>query len=87
MGDAALTGPVARGDAGTVAGHVAQLREVAPDIRATYVALARATAQRALLSGRLRASAADPLLQLLARDETDEPYEPDERDDRDEEAT
>lgn len=93
LGDAALTGPVARGDAGTVAGHVAQLREVAPDIRSTYVALARATAQRALLSGRLRASAADPLLQLLAHDQTDRTdgtdgsAQPDERDDRDEEAT
>ena len=68
-GDAALTGPVARGDAGTVAGHVAMLRKVAPDIRPTYLALARATAQRALLSGRLRASAADPLLELLAHEE------------------
>ena len=64
-GDAALTGPVARGDAG----HVAMLRKVAPDIRPTYLALARATAQRALLSGRLRASAADPLLELLAHEE------------------
>ncbi|MDV3220156.1 Rossmann-like and DUF2520 domain-containing protein [Intrasporangium sp.] len=71
QGDAALTGPVARGDAGTVAGHVGLLREVAPDIRPTYLALARATAQRALLSGRLRPSAADPLLQLLADEEDD----------------
>lgn len=69
LGDAALTGPVARGDAGTVAGHVAMLRRVAPDIRPTYLALARATAQRALLSGRLKASTAEPLLQLLAPDE------------------
>jgi predicted short-subunit dehydrogenase-like oxidoreductase (DUF2520 family) len=68
-GDAALTGPVARGDAGTVAEHVAMLRKVAPDIQPTYLALARATAQRALLSGRLRASAADPLLELLAHEE------------------
>jgi predicted short-subunit dehydrogenase-like oxidoreductase (DUF2520 family) len=69
LGDAALTGPVARGDAGTVAGHVAMLRRVAPDIRPTYLALARATAQRALLSGRLRAAAAGPLLELLAHEE------------------
>jgi predicted short-subunit dehydrogenase-like oxidoreductase (DUF2520 family) len=68
-GDAALTGPVARGDAGTVAGHVAMLRKVAPDIHPTYLALARATAQRALLSGHLRASAAGPLLELLAHEE------------------
>jgi hypothetical protein len=45
---------------------------VAPDIRPTYVALARATAQRALLSGRLKASMAGPLLELLARDEPEE---------------
>jgi predicted short-subunit dehydrogenase-like oxidoreductase (DUF2520 family) len=69
LGDAALTGPVARGDAGTVAGHVAMLRTVAPDIRPTYLALARATAQRALLSGRLRAASAEPLLELLAHEE------------------
>jgi predicted short-subunit dehydrogenase-like oxidoreductase (DUF2520 family) len=69
LGDAALTGPVARGDAGTVAGHVDLLREVAPDIRPTYVALARATAQRAVLSGRLKPSAAGPLLELLADEE------------------
>ncbi|ADU47155.1 Rossmann-like and DUF2520 domain-containing protein [Intrasporangium calvum] len=69
QGDAALTGPVARGDAGTVAAHVALLAEVAPDIRPTYVALARATAQRALLSGRLKPAAADPLLELLADEE------------------
>ena len=30
-GDAALTGPVARGDAGTVAAHLRELREVSPD--------------------------------------------------------
>lgn len=69
LGDAALTGPVARGDAGTVAGHVAMLRRVAPDIYPTYLALARATAQRALLSGRLKASASGLLLELLATDE------------------
>lgn len=69
QGDAALTGPVARGDAGTVAAHVALLAEVAPDIRPTYLALARATAQRALLSGRLKPAAADPLLELLADEE------------------
>ena len=45
------------------------LRKVAPDIRPTYLALARATAQRALLSGRLRAAAAEPLLELLAHEE------------------
>lgn len=41
-GDAALTGPVKRGDAGTVAAHL----DVVPD-RDLYLALARATAERA----------------------------------------
>ncbi len=68
-GDAALTGPVARGDAGTVAEHLRQLQGLTPDIRSTYVALARATAQRALASGRLRARAAEPLLDILASDQ------------------
>ncbi|MEO5982798.1 MAG: DUF2520 domain-containing protein [Pedococcus sp.] len=68
-GDAALTGPVARGDAGTVAEHLRQLQGLTPDIRSTYVALARATAERALASGRLRAQAAEPLLDILASDQ------------------
>jgi predicted short-subunit dehydrogenase-like oxidoreductase (DUF2520 family) len=44
LGDAALTGPVARGDAGTVAAHLAALP---PESVETYRALARRTAQRA----------------------------------------
>jgi len=66
LGDGALTGPVARGDAGTVAAHLAQLTEQTPDIRPTYVALARATAERALASGRLTAAGAEALLDILA---------------------
>jgi predicted short-subunit dehydrogenase-like oxidoreductase (DUF2520 family) len=69
LGDGALTGPVARGDAGTVAAHLAQLNEQTPDIRPTYVALARATAERALASGRLTAGDAEPLLDILAAPE------------------
>ncbi|WP_270887241.1 Rossmann-like and DUF2520 domain-containing protein [Pedococcus sp. 5OH_020] len=68
-GDAALTGPVARGDAGTVAEHLRQLQSLTPDIRATYVALARATAERALASGRLKPHVAEPLLDILASDQ------------------
>jgi predicted short-subunit dehydrogenase-like oxidoreductase (DUF2520 family) len=66
QGDAALTGPVARGDAGTVAGHVAEIDRVAPEAVAAYVALARRTAARALAAGRLRATDAEPLLDVLA---------------------
>ncbi|WP_457254134.1 Rossmann-like and DUF2520 domain-containing protein [Pedococcus sp. P5_B7] len=68
-GDAALTGPVARGDAGTVAEHLRQLQSLTPDIRPTYVALARATAERALASGRLKPHVAEPLLDILATDQ------------------
>lgn len=68
-GDAALTGPVARGDAGTVAEHLRQLQSLSPDIRPTYLALARATAERALASGRLKPHVAEPLLDILATDQ------------------
>jgi predicted short-subunit dehydrogenase-like oxidoreductase (DUF2520 family) len=65
-GDRALTGPVARGDAGTVAVHVDEIARVAPESVSTYVALARRTAGRALASGRLRVTDAEPLLDSLA---------------------
>jgi predicted short-subunit dehydrogenase-like oxidoreductase (DUF2520 family) len=66
-GDAALTGPVARGDAGTVAAHLAELGRVAPDrpVRAAYLAMARLTADRALAAGLLTAEQAEPLLDVL----------------------
>ncbi len=67
LGDAGLTGPVSRGDAGTVAHHLEQLDDQSPDVLATYLALARATAERALASGRLSAETAEPLLDVLAR--------------------
>ncbi|GAB7049610.1 Rossmann-like and DUF2520 domain-containing protein [Catenuloplanes indicus] len=66
FGDAALTGPVSRGDAGTVARHLAELTEVAPDSVATYRVLARRTADRAISAGRLRPVDAEPLLDVLA---------------------
>ncbi|MEU8569382.1 DUF2520 domain-containing protein [Streptomyces pathocidini] len=65
-GDAALTGPVARGDAGTVAAHVAELREHAPQTVAGYLAMARATADRALAHGMLKPELAEDLLEVLA---------------------
>jgi predicted short-subunit dehydrogenase-like oxidoreductase (DUF2520 family) len=69
LGDAALTGPVARGDVGTVEDHLRELDRLSPEIRRTYVALARATALRALDSGRLRPVVAEPLLDILADQE------------------
>lgn len=65
-GDAALTGPVARGDADTVAAHLRALRASAPDAVPAYVALARLTADRALAAGRLDATTAEALLDVLA---------------------
>ncbi len=65
-GDAALTGPVARGDAGTVAEHIRAIGPVSAEILATYRALARATADRALADRRLRPEAAEALLDALA---------------------
>ncbi|MEV0267155.1 Rossmann-like and DUF2520 domain-containing protein [Hamadaea sp. NPDC050747] len=65
-GDAALTGPVSRGDAGTVAKHVAAMGTVAPDSVPAYLALARRTADRAIAVGRLRPTDAEPLLGVLA---------------------
>jgi predicted short-subunit dehydrogenase-like oxidoreductase (DUF2520 family) len=66
MGDNALTGPVVRGDAGTIARHVAVLGETSPDSLAAYRALARRTADRAIAAGRLRATDAGALLDVLA---------------------
>jgi len=67
-GDAALTGPVVRGDAGTVARHLDTLRSDAPESVAAYLAMARRTADRALAAGRLPAEAAEALLDVLASD-------------------
>ncbi len=66
LGDAALTGPVARGDADTVAGHLEALRAEAPEALPAYLALARLTATRALASGMLSAPDAERLLDVLA---------------------
>ncbi len=64
-GDAALTGPVARGDAGTVQAHLDVLAAVAPEVLPSYVAMARLTADRALASGRLDPDRAWALLEVL----------------------
>jgi predicted short-subunit dehydrogenase-like oxidoreductase (DUF2520 family) len=66
IGDAALTGPVARGDARTVRAHVQALSVNDPGTAAAYVALARATADRALADRRLRPGDAEELLDALA---------------------
>lgn len=65
-GDSALTGPVARGDAGTVAAHVRELRAVSPHAVNAYVAMARLTADRAMAAGLLKPDAAEALLDALS---------------------
>ncbi|MFT4287807.1 Rossmann-like and DUF2520 domain-containing protein [Nocardioides sp.] len=52
-GDAALTGPIVRGDIGTVAAHLEDLRSNAPTMLPSYLAMARATLDRAVADGRL----------------------------------
>jgi predicted short-subunit dehydrogenase-like oxidoreductase (DUF2520 family) len=68
LGDAGLTGPVARGDAETVAAHVAALgatESASPAAVAAYIAMARLTADRALASGLLKPADAERLLDVL----------------------
>lgn len=64
-GDRALTGPVARGDVGTVRTHLRVLAEQAPEIRPAYTALARRTAARASEAGLLDSDAAREITDLL----------------------
>ena len=71
--DAALTGPVARGDVGTVSTHLDVLSERVPDVLATYRALATATAARAVESGRLRPDLGGPVLDLLSEKRRNDP--------------
>jgi predicted short-subunit dehydrogenase-like oxidoreductase (DUF2520 family) len=65
FGDAGLTGPVARGDNGTVAAHIEAIAAHEPAALPAYRALARLTADRALAAGTLSASDAERLLDVL----------------------
>ncbi len=71
-GESNLTGPIVRGDAGTVAEHLAALGALAgahpdlADLPASYHTLARATVQRALANLRIDEAQAAALLDALA---------------------
>lgn len=65
-GDSAITGPVARGDAGTVREHLRVLVNFDPAVSQAYRAMARLTAIRALASGTLQPRLAEELLTVLA---------------------
>ncbi|WP_340539742.1 Rossmann-like and DUF2520 domain-containing protein [Nocardioides sp. GXZ039] len=54
-GDAALTGPIVRGDVNTVRAHLDSIGAEAPTTMPTYLALARATLSRAVTDGRITA--------------------------------
>lgn len=69
-GDRALTGPVARGDARTVAAHLRAIASRAPEALPAYVEMSRLTAVRALAAGTLSADRAATLLDVLAAPET-----------------
>jgi predicted short-subunit dehydrogenase-like oxidoreductase (DUF2520 family) len=65
LGDAALTGPVVRGDAECVASDMAALAAAAPGALGAYRTLARLTADRALAAGLLRPADAARLIDVL----------------------
>jgi predicted short-subunit dehydrogenase-like oxidoreductase (DUF2520 family) len=64
-GDAALTGPIVRGDVETVRAHLGELARATPQDLPSYVAMARATVGRALADGRLEGRRAAEILLLL----------------------
>lgn len=59
-GQAALTGPVARGDTAAVAAHLAALTAADPQLAAGYRAMSRRTAERAQAPAELRELLEDP---------------------------
>jgi predicted short-subunit dehydrogenase-like oxidoreductase (DUF2520 family) len=64
-GDAALTGPIVRGDVLTVQAHLDDIAQNAPATIPSYVAMAKATADRAVLDGRLLPIRAARLVRML----------------------
>ena len=64
-GDRGLTGPVARGDAGTVRAHLRALADTAPAVLPSYRVLAGRTADRAVAAGLLSEGAADEVRAAL----------------------
>ena len=65
FGDAALTGPIVRGDVATVEKHVRDLAINAPQTLQSYLAMAHATLSRAVADGRVLPIRAQKMLQVL----------------------
>jgi predicted short-subunit dehydrogenase-like oxidoreductase (DUF2520 family) len=72
LGDRALTGPVMRGDAETVAAHIDVIGNVSPQTADLYVALARATVRRAMDAGILEANQGEAVLEAIEGLEDDQ---------------
>lgn len=64
-GAGALTGPVARGDVGTVSAHLTALEKDPEETNSSYRSLSRATATRAASRGLISAATLAELLQVL----------------------
>jgi len=64
-GDAALTGPIVRGDLKTIASHLRTLAGSSREILESYVVMARATANHAVADGRLEPRRAAALIEIL----------------------
>jgi predicted short-subunit dehydrogenase-like oxidoreductase (DUF2520 family) len=67
----ALTGPISRGDVGTVKNHLEALRRAPGDLVRLYAALARKTVEVALRKGKIERAPADRILALLSEGEAE----------------
>jgi predicted short-subunit dehydrogenase-like oxidoreductase (DUF2520 family) len=63
-----LTGPIVRGDTGTLARHLAALEQQAPELRELYCRLGEQTVALARAAGRLNQAAANEIRTLLRED-------------------
>ena len=64
-----LTGPIARGDTGTIGKHINAMQKAAPALLPTYLDLGRQTIPIALAKGRIDEQQADELRKLLINTE------------------
>jgi predicted short-subunit dehydrogenase-like oxidoreductase (DUF2520 family) len=65
QGDAALTGPIVRGDVNTVRAHLADIAAKAPHTLPSYVAMARDTLDRVVTDGRVLPIRADAIRRVI----------------------
>ncbi len=60
-----LTGPIARGDTGTIRKHIEALEKAAPNVLPTYLELGRQTVPIALAKGRITEKQAEDMMEIL----------------------